>query len=107
MWTQAVAVSPNSPFALNNLGASYYVRGDIAGAKKIFEQSFSVNPTNPTSLYNLAIIAEKTGNYAEASMYYKLFLERAGVSQKERIDIAKKFLRSYEIIYGGQKTKGK
>ncbi len=95
LWTQAVAVSPSSPFALNNLGASYLVEGDAVMAKKIFEQSFSVNPRNPTSIYNLGMIAEKSGDHKNAYKYYMLFLQEPGNNYQEHMKAVRRYLRKF------------
>lgn len=74
LWTQAVKVSPNSSFALNNLGNVYLLRGELLPAKELYERSATVDPVNPTAFYNLGLIYERAGMQSLAVEYYRKFL---------------------------------
>ncbi|MBM4079484.1 MAG: tetratricopeptide repeat protein [Planctomycetes bacterium] len=53
LWRSAVATSPNSYRARNNLGTCYYTRGAISMALKQCHVSLALNPQNAEALYNL------------------------------------------------------
>lgn len=74
LWTQAIKVSPTSSFALNNLGNIALMRGDWREAKLLYQKSAAVNQLNPTTHYNLGLIAEQVGQTAAALEHYRRFL---------------------------------
>lgn len=74
LWSQAVTVSPDSSFALNNLGNVFLLKGQILEAKKLYEKSTEVDPLNPTAWYNLGLIYENAGLTLQALQNYRKFL---------------------------------
>lgn len=74
LWQQAVAVSPRSSFALNNLGNIYLLKDEPLKAIPLYERACQVDPLNPTAFYNLGLIHERAGNLAAALPYYRRFL---------------------------------
>jgi hypothetical protein len=75
LYANAVRVSPNSAFALHNLGWAYYLRNDSRQAIYLLKKSASVNPYAPMPLYNLGRIYEKFGDRKKAIYYYSKSLK--------------------------------
>lgn len=78
LWTHAVSVSPSSPFALNNMGNVYLLKGDTDKAMSYYLRARNVNPYNPTAHYNLGLIYEQRMQLRQARNSFLQFLERAG-----------------------------
>jgi hypothetical protein len=74
LWSQAVSVSPDASFALNNLGNVYFLKGQILEAKKLYEKTTRIDPSNATAWYNLGMIYENAGLTQEALQFYRKFL---------------------------------
>jgi tetratricopeptide (TPR) repeat protein len=74
LWTQAVKVSPESAFALNNLGNVYYQKNEWNQAVTYYQRAIRVNPSNPMAHYNLGIIFEQAGQVKQAIQHYQEFL---------------------------------
>lgn len=55
-WHQAIASSPNSALAHRNLGAMYYLDGNLDEAESLFKKSLQINPLEPMANNNLAAI---------------------------------------------------
>jgi hypothetical protein len=75
LYSNAVRVSPNSAFALHNLGWVYYLRNDLRQAIYLLKKSASVNPYSPMPLYSLGKIYEKFGDREKAIYYYSKSLK--------------------------------
>ncbi len=70
-WKRAVADSPHSPLARRNLGAMFYLDGDLAGAQKEFEQALALNPREPMAHNNLGLILSAAGKFEEAEKEFQ------------------------------------
>lgn len=97
LWTQALAVSPRSSFALNNMGNLRLMEGDLSGAKDYYLRSVEVNPVNSTGFYNLGTIFETEGNRRRAFNYYRRFLAMKDPLYKVQADQLRQRLK---VRYG-------
>jgi len=67
----AETVGPQvSPADLNNLGYAFWLRGDYATARRLYELALS-RRLEPTTLNNLGMIAERLGEYTAAVKHYR------------------------------------
>lgn len=73
LWRQALRVSPDSAFALNNLGNIALLAGRTGEAEDYYRRSVAVNPLNPTAHYNLGMLAERRGDLRSALRHYRDF----------------------------------
>ncbi len=73
---------------LDNLGLVLLRRRDIKGAKTIFGESAARNPDSRMARRNLAMLAEREGNIAEAIRWWREVAERSGdpAKAKKQID---------------------
>ncbi|MBM3403606.1 MAG: tetratricopeptide repeat protein [Bacteroidetes bacterium] len=69
-WTNAVETSPTHAFNFNNLGAMYFLDGDLVTAEKLFRQAIRINPEEPLANGNLGLVLMRTERPAEAEKYY-------------------------------------
>ena len=69
-WRSAVAGSPHSPLAQRNLGAMYYMGGNIIGAEKLYKKALELNPTEPMVHNNLGLIYAGWGELQKAEAEY-------------------------------------
>jgi len=77
LWTQAFRVNPTSAFVLNNMGNIALGRNEQAEALRYYQESFSNNPYNPTSNYNLGFFYLMRGERGTAQPYLENFLRVA------------------------------
>lgn len=70
-WKKAAADSPHSPLARRNLGAMFYLDGNLAEARKEFEAALILNPREPMVHNNLALILSSAGKLEEAEREYQ------------------------------------
>jgi tetratricopeptide (TPR) repeat protein len=75
-WESATASSPHSPLAQRNLGAMYYLDGDLDKAEIRFRQALSLNPNEAMAHNNLGAIYIDRGDLwrAEAELNKELDL---------------------------------
>ncbi|MBN2885019.1 tetratricopeptide repeat protein [Patescibacteria group bacterium] len=74
-WHQAVASSPHSPLAQRNLGAMYYLDGDLNLAEMRFRQALQLNPQEVMAHNNLAAIYIDRGDLWRGEIELKKELE--------------------------------
>lgn len=74
-WHQAVSSSPNSALAHRNLGAMYYLEGELSQAELLFKKSLSLNPNEIMVNNNLGAIYLDKGELDLAESYLKAELE--------------------------------
>jgi tetratricopeptide (TPR) repeat protein len=74
-WQDAVKHSPHHPLAHKNLGAMYYLDGNLDKAEEEFIKSVELNPTEPMIHNNLGLIYYRKGDYQDAEAQYKKELE--------------------------------
>ena len=94
LWSQAVRVSPEASYALNNLGYQYLERGEFAAAKELFERALR-NPYNPNPHDNLGWILEKEGDLSGAISHYRQFIRAAELQAQPHYRDRAQFLRRY------------
>lgn len=73
-WESAVRTSPSHPLAHRNLGAMYYLEGDLDRAYIQFQKTLEINFNEPMVHNNLGLIYLQRGNYekAEEEFNYEL-----------------------------------
>jgi len=98
LWQQAYRVSPESSFALNNLGNLALQAGRIAEAQNYYRRSVEVNRFNPTAHYNLGMLAEQRRDLRAAMNHYRAFalLNHPAFSQQLRV-LREHLQRSYGV----------
>ncbi|HNW45139.1 MAG TPA: tetratricopeptide repeat protein [Elusimicrobiales bacterium] len=69
-WKKAVASSPGSAFNHNNLGAMYYLDGDLSNAQRVLEAAAAINPGERRVHSNLGLVYMDTGRPKEAEAEY-------------------------------------
>jgi len=74
LWRHARRVSPESAFALNNLGNVHLLKGELLPARDCYARALAVNPMNSTASYNLGLIYERIGRRDLALDHYRRFL---------------------------------
>jgi hypothetical protein len=74
-WKQAVASSPHAPLAHRNLGAMYYLEGDLNQAEVLFRRALALNPQEPMAHNNLAAIYIDRKDFWRAESELKKELE--------------------------------
>ena len=74
---------------LFNRGKFLYGKGDLDAALKLFQEAEQLRPSDPTAVYNQAVIHEKQGDLATAAQRYRRFAEvetdrdqKGGLDQK-------------------------
>jgi Flp pilus assembly protein TadD len=65
-YQKALSLHPNSAMLLNNIGYSYYLRGDNKTAKDYFNQALHFDSQYAAAIQNLALIEIKNQHYAAA-----------------------------------------
>jgi protein O-mannosyl-transferase len=69
-WQNAVDTSPSHAFNYNNLGAMYFLDGNLEKAEPLFRKALAVNPYEPMANSNTGLVCMQTGRPAEAEKYY-------------------------------------
>jgi len=69
-WKKAVESSPNYAFSYNNLGAMYYLEGDLANAESMWKKAASINPGERLVHGNLGLIYMNSGKFKDAEQEY-------------------------------------
>jgi hypothetical protein len=100
LYSNAVKVSPDSAFALNNVGWEYYMRKDVKQAIYFLKKSAEINPYFPLPLYNLASIYERLGDRDKAIYFYSKSLEVGPYLPGSFDPIAKSIKKKLQIQYG-------
>ncbi len=70
-WTNAATNSPHSPLAHRNLGAMYYLDGQMDKAEPEYKKALALNPLEQMAHNNLGLIYMDRGNLSEAENEYK------------------------------------
>ena len=69
-WQNAVETSPTHAFNYNNLGAMYFLTGDMEKAEPLFRKALLLNPYEPMANSNTGLVCMNTNRPAEAEKYY-------------------------------------
>lgn len=70
LFTSAAQCAPNSVLSRSNIGAYYYMDGDIANAKKEFLAAEKIYDSYPQGVNNLGLIYWKEGDRVRAREYF-------------------------------------
>ncbi|MBI5623608.1 MAG: tetratricopeptide repeat protein [Elusimicrobia bacterium] len=73
-WERTAAASPRLPLARRNLGAMYFLEGDLARAESELMAALSLNPREPMVHNNLGLIHMRRGRFKEAEAEFLLEL---------------------------------
>jgi len=65
-YEQALYANPDDHIAMNNIGANLMQLGRFKEAEKYFDNAFKINDGYPNTLYALAMIQDKKGDYLKA-----------------------------------------
>jgi len=63
---QALEVKPDDHIAMNNIGVNLMQLGRVKEAERYFDSAFRINNGYPNTLYALAMIQDKKGDYHKA-----------------------------------------
>jgi protein O-mannosyl-transferase len=74
-WKNAVQTSPNFAFNHNNLGAMYYLDGNLSPAEDEFNKALELNPQEKMAHNNLGLVYASENKLSEAENEYKKELE--------------------------------
>ena len=74
-WERAVSLHPGHALALSQLGNAAYVENRLIDAEKLYRQALNADNSNAKVHYNLAMILEGDGRFAEALAHYQQFLK--------------------------------
>jgi peptidoglycan/xylan/chitin deacetylase (PgdA/CDA1 family)/uncharacterized caspase-like protein len=79
---QAVALKPNDPILLNNLGFLYYAAGKYAEALPYLDKTLQIDPKRKEAHGNIAEAYMKLGRKAEAKQHFEEYLKLYPTSPK-------------------------
>jgi tetratricopeptide (TPR) repeat protein len=74
-WKSAVRSSPSLPMAHQNLGAMYYIEGNLDKAETTIRNALLLRPRSPLAYNNLGLIAMKKGKPQMAEEAFKTSLQ--------------------------------
>ena len=74
-WKNAAKTSPSFAFNHNNLGAMYYLNGNMDRAEKEFKKALELNPKEKMAHNNLGLVYINANKLSEAEEEYKKELE--------------------------------
>lgn len=98
LWSHAVEVSPDSSFALNNMGNIHLLRGETGAASAYYERAVEANPINATAHYNLGMIYEQAGDLETALSHYRKFLAiDAPMYREQAAELRKRLTVRYRV----------
>jgi len=75
LWTDTIKKSPDSENANNNLGALYYLKGELDKAESYYKRAVEINPLADTYHLNLGLLYMKKGLIDEAVTQFKKAIE--------------------------------
>ncbi len=70
LWETAVAQSPRSAFAANNLGAIYFLNQQYELAREQYERTIELDPDEPMVRNNLGLVHHQLEDFETARAYY-------------------------------------
>jgi len=74
MSRQRLALDPDDPWALQNLGYYQYLAQDYGSCRRTYERYIELNPEEAAGYNNLALVFKRTGEYGKEEGYYRLAL---------------------------------
>jgi len=90
----AVALRPNDPLLLNNLGFIYYQMGRYDDSLTYLQKTLDIDPHRKEAHLNIADLFKKLGRNAEAKQHYEQFL--ALYPSSSRAEEVRKTIQSLE-----------
>jgi tetratricopeptide (TPR) repeat protein len=75
-WERTVSLEPRNTKALSQLGSVAFVEKRLNDAERLYRQALDADNSNAEAHFNLAMILEGDGRFAEALLHYQLFLRR-------------------------------
>ncbi len=120
-WKNAAANSPHYPLAHRNLGAMYYLNGELEKAVPEYKKALELNPAEPMAHNNLGLIYMRQNHRAEAekefiaeiainptydTVYFNLGLlyyseRRAGDAEKawkKTVELNPEYIEAYKYL---------
>ncbi len=71
LYQTTLSNNPSAWIIQNNLGQKLYLMGDLAGARRHYEEALRLHPEYPDALHNLGIILACEGRLQEAIEFYQ------------------------------------
>ncbi len=71
---QRLAIDPDDPWALQQLGYYQYLAEEHEACRRTYERFIELNPEEPAGYNNLALVYKRTGDYSREEGYYRLAL---------------------------------
>lgn len=72
---KTLALVPEDPLALTDLGSFYERQGEYEKARELFLKSIEGNPHYARAYFNMGVVEKRLGRYPEALMYYRRSIE--------------------------------
>ncbi len=66
-----LAIDPDDPWALSNLGYYYYLAEQFDQGRRIYERFIELFPEEPAGYNNLALVYKRMGRYVEEERFYR------------------------------------
>jgi tetratricopeptide (TPR) repeat protein len=93
-WERTVSLQPSHSNALSQLGSVAFIEKRLNDAEGLYRRALDVGKENAEAHYNLALILEETGRYAEALAHYTKFLNRVPPEYKTVVpDVTTRVIR--------------
>jgi protein O-mannosyl-transferase len=87
IWGGVLAMVPDDPRALNELGNACRDGGRLAEALALYERAIQVDPENPGPHVNAGLVQFRMGNLSQASEHYHQALSRRPVYPEARLNL--------------------
>lgn len=88
----AIDCDPRNPETYNNLGLIYRKQNEIFRAKNIFHKGLSIAPDYAPIHYNLALVLEDDGDWKNAIIHFRRFIELSKGHQQNLVEKVKQHL---------------
>ena len=98
---RALALEPDNPRALADLGTHLLRTGDEAGARTALEASFKIDPYNVSTFNQLGMLdtVDKFETFRDGDLIVRLHKDEAAVLKEYAIDLAHKALETLSAKY--------
>ena len=88
----AIDCNPRNPETYNNMGLIYRKQKERYRAKNIFHKGLSIAPDYAPIHYNLALVLEDDGDWKNAVIHYRRFIELSKGNQQKLVEKVKRHL---------------
>jgi tetratricopeptide (TPR) repeat protein len=68
----AVALDPENPNAVDALGYSYYLQGDLDYADRLITRAVELDPLNPHTQYHLGLLRAAQNEYLDSKAAFEM-----------------------------------